>query len=184
MPRLPATLGLLAALAVLAAPLAGCPEAANAHAPALPGPVAPSGRPTGPAAVDALSLRRPAGPEWFGLYLMGKKAGSTRVEVKREPRDGRDVMVVTSETLIQATVGDKTVARKVTEQRSYEARPAGRLLAFQAEWSGDGGDRTISGRCSPSGCTAQDKGQARVLGMVAETLDQAEGVRLAAARRA
>jgi hypothetical protein len=76
------------------------------------------------------------------------------------------------------------VARKVVEQRSYEARPAGRLLAFQAEWSGDGGDRTITGRCSPSGCTAQDKGQARSLGVIAETLDQAEGVRLAAARRA
>src|SRR5512137_638301 len=106
MPRLPATLGLLAA------PLAGCPEAANAHASAVPGPVAPSGRPTGPATVDALSLRRPAGPEWFGLYLMGKKAGYTRVEVKREPRDGRDVVVVQSETLLQATVGDKQVSRR------------------------------------------------------------------------
>jgi hypothetical protein len=137
--------------------------------------------------VDALSLRRPAGPEWFGLYLMGKKAGWTRTELKREPRDGRDVVVVQSETLLQATVGDKQVSRRLSEERVYEARPAGRLLAFRAEWAGDGGERTVTGRCAPSGCTARLSGeggtQERDLGAVVETLDQAEGVRLAAARR-
>jgi hypothetical protein len=141
-----------------------------------------------PGGVDALSVRRPAGPEWFGLYLMGKKAGWTRTELRREPRDGREVVVATSETLLQATVGDKTVSRRLAEERVYEARPAGRLLTFHAEWSGDGGDRTVAGRCSPSGCSAKVSGDAaapaRDLGSVVETLDQAEGVRLAAARRA
>jgi transglutaminase-like putative cysteine protease len=50
----------------------------------------------------------------------------------------------------------------------------------------------VVGRCAPSGCTARvtgeggapGAGQDRDLGAVAETLDQAEGVRLAAARRA
>ncbi|MBK9518603.1 MAG: lasso peptide biosynthesis protein [Anaeromyxobacter sp.] len=176
---------LLALLA--AAPLAACPEPAGQHAAPPQGPALPSATP-GPAGVDALSLRRPAGPEWFGLYLMGKKAGWTRVELRRQPRDGREVVVAASETLLEATVGDKTVSRRLSEERIYEARPAGRLLAFRAEWSGDGGDRTVTGRCSPSGCTARvsSDGAARDqdLGAVVETLDQAEGVRLAAARRA
>lgn len=178
----------IAAALGLAVGLLACPEAASQHAPQAPGPTLPGTRAATPAAIDALALRRPAGPEWFGLYLMGKKAGWTRSELKREPRDGRDVMVATSETLLSATVGDKTVTRKVVEQRVYEARPAGRLLSFRAEWTGDGGDRTVTGRCAPSGCTARltsgaGPAQERSLGVVAETLDQAEGVRLAAARR-
>ena len=180
---------LVAALG-LAAGLLACPEAASQHEPRAPGPTLPGTRAANPAAIDVMALRRPAGPEWFGLYLMGKKAGWTRTELKREPRDGRDVMVATSETLLSATVGDKTVSRKVVEQRVYEARPAGRLLSFRAEWSGDGGDRTVTGRCAPSsGCTARltasaGAPQERPLGQVAETIDQIEGVRLAAARRA
>lgn len=177
---------------LLAAPLlaafTACPEPVGQHAPPPQGPVLPTARVASPAGVDALSVRRPAGPEWFGLYLMGKKAGWTRSELKREPRDGRDVVVATSETLLQATVGDKQVSRRLGEERVYEARPAGRLLTFKAEWSGDGGDRTVVGRCSPSGCTAKVSGdgpaQDKDLGAVVETLDQAEGVRLAAARRA
>lgn len=181
----PARLGLAL---LLAAPLAACPEPAGQHAPPPQGPVLPTAKVASPGTVDALSLRRPTGPEWFGLYLMGKKAGWTRVELRREPRDGRDVVVTQSETLLQATVGDKQVARRLTEERIYEARPAGRLLSFRAEWSGDGGERTVTGRCAPSGCTARVSGdgppQERSLGAVVETLDQAEGVRLAAARRA
>ncbi len=173
---------------LLAVPLTACPEPAGQHAPPPQGPVLPSAKPAGPAGVDALSLRRPAGPEWFGLYLMGKKAGWTRTELKREPRDGREVVVIQSETLLQATVGDKQVSRRLSEERVYEARPAGRLLAFRAEWAGDGGDRTVVGRCAPSGCTAKVSGDGATrdkdLGAVVETLDQAEGVRLSAARRA
>jgi len=178
----------LALALLLAVPLAACPEPAGQHAPPAQGPVLASAKITSPGGVDALSLRRPAGPEWFGLYLMGKKAGWTRVELKREPRDGREVVVALSETLLQATVGDKQVSRRLSEERVYEARPAGRLLSFRAEWAGDGGERTVTGRCAPSGCTARVSGdgpaQEKELGAVAETLDQAEGVRLAAARRA
>jgi len=176
----------LAALAV--ALLAACPEPSGLHAPLPIGPVLPTARAAAPGGVDALSVRRPEGPEWFGLYLMGKKAGWTRTELRREPRDGREVVVATSETLLQATVGEKTVARRLAEERIYEARPSGRLLSFRAQWSGDGGDRTVTGRCAPSGCTAAVTGDAsgkpKELGSVVETLDQAEGVRLAAARRA
>jgi len=178
----------LAAALLVTAVLAACPEPTGQHAPPPQGPVLPGAK-AQPGAVDALSLRRPAGPEWYGLYLMGKKAGWMRLELVREPRDGREVVLSTSETFLSATVGDKTVARRLTEQRIYEARPAGRLLDFRAQWSGDGGERTVTGRCAPSGCTARVTGgdgaaQDRDLGAVVETLDQAEGVRLAAARRA
>jgi hypothetical protein len=178
----------LLAVAPLVLALGGCPEPAGQHAPPQPGPVLSSARVASAAGLDALSVRRPAGPEWFGLYLMGKKAGWTRTEVRREPHEGREVMVVSSETLLQATVGDKTVTRRLAEERVYEARPSGRLLTFRAEWAGDGGNRTVAGRCSPSGCSARTSGdgaaQEKDLGAVVETLDQAEGVRLAAARRA
>jgi hypothetical protein len=167
--------------------LSACPEPAGQHAAPASGPVLPSAKVSTPAGIDALSVRRPAGPEWFGLYLMGKKAGWTRTEVRREQRDGREVVLASSETLVQATVGDRTVTRRVAEERVYEARPAGRLLTFRAEWAGDGGNRTVAGRCSPSGCSALVSGdgsaQEKDLGTVVETLDQAEGVRLAAARR-
>jgi hypothetical protein len=177
----------LAPLLLVAVTLLACPEPAGQHAPPPQGPVLPSAR-SAPGGVDALSLRRPGTPEWFGLFLMGKKAGWTRTEVRREPRDGRDVMLTVTETLLQATVGDRTVTRRLSEERTYEARPAGRLLAFRAEWSGDGGNRTVIGHCAPGGCTARVSGQGaaqeKELGAVVETLDQAEGVRLAAARRA
>jgi len=67
----------LAAALGLAAGLVACPEAAGQHAPQAPGPALPGTRAASLAAIDALSLRRPTGPEWFGLYLMGKKAGWT-----------------------------------------------------------------------------------------------------------
>jgi hypothetical protein len=178
-----------AALLPLALLLAGCPEAPARHAPPPGGPVKATARPAPGTPVDALSVSRPAGPEWFGFYLGGMKAGWFRTEVRREPRDGREVVVAESETLLQAKVGGKTVVRSVRETRTYEARPAGRLLTFEAAWRGDGGDRTVRGHCSPSGCEAtlagaDGRAETRQLGAVAETLDQAEGVRLAAARRA
>jgi len=178
----------LPALALLAV-LAGCPEAPGQHTPPGPGPALPSAKSAAAGGVDVLSLRRPTGPEWFGLYLMGHKTGWFHSEWKREARDGRDVIVVTSETSVSATVGNKAVVRRQAEERTYEARPAGRLLSFTAELTGDGGDRTITGRCAPSGCTAKvtgpgGDGKERSLGAVAETLEQADGVRLAAARHA
>ncbi len=178
---------LLSASLAAAALLAGCPEAIGQHAPPPPGPALPSAR-TQPGGVDVLSLRRPDGPEWFGAYLMGKKIGWTRTALKREPREGRDVVVITEEALISGTVGTRTVERRSVEERVYEARPAGRLLTFRAQFSGDGGERLVVGKCSPSGCSAKVTGadavaQERDLGAVVETLDLAEAPRLVAARR-
>jgi transglutaminase-like putative cysteine protease len=180
----------LAVPLLLAATLAGCPEPIPQERPrpAPPqGALAPAG--LSPAAVDVLTVKRPAEPEWLGLYLVGKKAGWTRVFLSRELRGGRDVLVGTSETLVRATVGGKTVERRQREERVYEARPAGRLLSFRGEWEGDGGTRTVEGSCAPEGCQAVLRApgsppQRKDLGPVGETADVADAVRLVAARRA
>src|SRR5512138_358501 len=181
MRRLPLVLAI-----ALAVPLTACPEQ-------RPPPEAPRRRApqaalaAGAGAIDVLTVERPAEPEWFGLYLMGKKAGWSRTELRRELRDGRDVLVARAETLIRATVGGREVQRRQEEERVYEARPGGRLLAFRAGWSGDGGDRTVTGTCDRGGCKAELAAGAtreqRVIEGVRDTADLADGVRLAAARR-
>jgi hypothetical protein len=175
---------LVLALALLL-PLSACPEQRP-----LPQPRsrAPQGAlAAGAGGVDVLTVERPAGPEWFGLYLVGKKAGWTRVELTREIKDGRDVLVGRGETLIRATVGGREVERRQEEERIYEARPGGRLLSFRAAWSGDGGSRTVSGTCERTVCKAVlEAGGAReerTVEGVRDTADLADGARLAAARR-
>ena len=141
----------------------------------------------GPGAVDVLTLERPDGPEWFGLYLMGKKAGWSRAQISREVKDGKDVLVGRSATLIRATVGGAEVERRQEEERVYEARPGGRLLSFRSTWAGDGGDRTVSGTCDRTTCKATLEAaggsEERTIEGVRDTADLVDGVRLAAARR-
>ncbi len=166
-------------------PLSACPEQRPLP---KPRPRAPQGAlASGIGAVDVLTVERPSGPEWFGLYIVGKKAGWSRVQLAREIRDGRDVLVGRGETLLRATVGGREVERRQEEERLYEARPGGRLLAFRAEWSGDGGSRIVTGTCERTVCKAVlEAGGAReerTVENVRDTADLADGVRLAAARR-
>ncbi len=172
-------------LALLLLALAGCPEQRPPPQPKRRAPQAALA--SGPGAVDVLTVERPAGPEWFGLYLVGKKAGWSRAQLTRELRDGRDVFVGRGETLIRATVGGREVERRQEEERVYEARPGGRLLTFRAAWAGDGGDRTVTGSCDRTTCravlVAGGTREERTVEGVRDTADLADGVRLAAARR-
>jgi len=176
------------ALALLLVPvlsLAGCPEQRPAPAPRRP----PQGTLAAGAGAlpDALTVRRPEGPEWFGLYLVGKKAGWTRTETRRELRDGRDLVVGRTETVIRATVGGRDVERRQEEERVWEARAGGRLLSFKAVWAGDGGDRTVTGTCDRTVCrsvqVAGSSREERTIEGVRETVELADAARLAAARR-
>jgi hypothetical protein len=181
MRRLPLVLVL-----ALATPLTACPE--QRPPPEPPRRRAPQAAlSAGGGAIDVLSVERPAEPEWFGLYLMGKKAGWSRTDLRREIRDGKDVLVARSETLIRATVGGREVERRQEEERVYEARPGGRLLAFRSAWAGDGGDRTVTGTCDRTTCRAAlvagKTREERAVEGVRDTADLADGVRLAAARR-
>jgi hypothetical protein len=143
-----------------------------------------AGRAALPTVVD---LARPAQPEWFGVYLMGKKAGFSTTWVGVEVRDGQRVLVARNVSTLSATVGDRTVKRTQQDEKVYEARPGGRLLAFKSRREGDGGDRTVEGRCTPEGCrallVAEGQREERALPPVAETAEQADAARLAAARR-
>lgn len=52
---------------------------------------------------------------------------------------------------LSATLGGKPSERKLAEERVYEAKDGGRLLYFKVDFSGDGGEQTLIGRCSPEG---------------------------------
>jgi hypothetical protein len=175
----------LALALALLLPLTACPE----QRPPPPRQRTPpqAALAAGPGAVDVLTVARPAEPEWFGLYLVGRKAGWSRSDLRREIRDGRDVLVGRGETLIRATVGGREVERRHDEERVYEARPGGRLLSFRAAWAGDGGARTVRGTCDGSTCKATLEApgsrEERTIEGVRDTADLADGVRLAAARR-
>lgn len=175
----------LALALALILPLTACPEQRPPPPRQRPPPQAELA--AGPGAVDVLTVPHPADPEWFGLYLLGGKAGWSRYERRREIRDGRDVLVWRQELLIRATVGGREVERRVEEEKVYEARPGGRLLAFRGAWEGDGGTRTLSGSCEGSRCKALLEAagvrEERTVEGVRDTADLAEGVRLAAARR-
>jgi len=175
----------LAVVLALAVPVAGCPEQRPSPTPRKPPQAVIA---AGAAALpDALTLRRPEGPEWFGLYLVGKKAGWTRSEIRRELRDGRDVVIGKSETVIRATVGGNDVERRQDEERVWEARTGGRLLSFRAAWAGDGGNRTVTGTCERTTCkavlVAGKSREERTIENVRETVELADAARLAAARR-
>ncbi len=175
----------LVLVVALALPLVACPEQRPAPTPRRP---PQAGLAAGAGALpDALTVARPDGPEWFGLYLVGKKAGWTRTHFRRELRDGKDLLVGRTETLIRATVGTREVERKQEEERTWEARPGGRLLSFRAAWAGDGGDRTVTGTCERSTCRAVlvsgSSREERTIDNVRETVELADAARLAAARR-
>lgn len=165
--------------------LAACPEQKPVPAPRHRAPQGALA--SGPGAVDVLTVDRPEGTEWFGLYLVGKKAGWSSAQLSRELKDGRDVLVGRASTLIRATVGGSEVERRQDEERVYEARPGGRLLSFRSSWSGDGGDRTVAGTCDRTTCRAvleaSGSREERIIEGVRDTADLADGVRLAAARR-
>ncbi|HZZ85627.1 MAG TPA: transglutaminase domain-containing protein [Anaeromyxobacteraceae bacterium] len=150
---------------------------------------APSPAPGPDASPTILTLHRPAGPEWFGLYLVGKKAGWSTLQVGRETRGGAEVLVAKAETVLEASVGGKQVRRSQRDEKVYEARPGGRLLSFRSARAGDGGERTLEGACTPAECqvtltSAGAPPERRTLPAPGETAEQADAARLAAATRA
>ncbi len=87
----------------------------------------------------------------MGLYLVGKKAGYSFDRIFLAKRGARPVIVAVEDTTLRATLGGRDVSRRVREERTYEARPRGRLVHFEAVHEGDGGDETIVGDCDRMG---------------------------------
>ncbi|HUK66212.1 MAG TPA: transglutaminase-like domain-containing protein [Anaeromyxobacteraceae bacterium] len=136
---------------------------------------------------SVIDLPRPSGIEWFGLYLMGKKAGYSSSELTLETRGGERVFVSRADSSVTATIAGATVTRSQKDEKTYEAKKGGRLLTFRSERKGDGGDRGVEGHCTPNGCTAvltaEGKSEERAIPPVGETVEQADPARLAAAQK-
>jgi transglutaminase-like putative cysteine protease len=139
--------------------------------------------------LEILSVPRPAEGEWMGIYLVGHKAGYSFSQIRAEQRDGKPVVVALDDTTLHANLGGAQVIRRLLEERTYEAKPHGRLIAYRAVHQGDGGDDTVSGPCDAAGMhlTRQRPGQPDEkleLPASGDQIDDADLPRLAIRRKA
>lgn len=136
---------------------------------------------------DVLTAKRPAGGEYLGLYLMGKKVGYLFTDVRRSPTNPEQAIAV-NHFVMRAQVGkDKVAQRTLKETRTYEAKPGGKLISFLVEQSGDGGDQTLEATATSTGLRVLQKrpgqpNQIRSLKPSQETVEDADQARVALAR--
>lgn len=136
---------------------------------------------------DVMKVKRPAGGEYFGLYLMDKKVGYIFNDVALLPGSPAKVQSRT-EFYIKANVGQKVSERRIQETRVYEAKPGGRLLTFKVQQVGDGGDQLLEGTATPNGLTVVRKrpghaNQVFNLPPSRERVEDADQVRVALLRK-
>ena len=135
---------------------------------------------------EALRVQRPAGGEWYGVYLVDKKVGwyfTDLALVPGKPHQARFVV----ETVLKAKAGQAEVERHHREERLYESRPGGRLLSFVFEDRGDGGTQTLLGKASKSGIEVLRRrpghaDEKLTLPPIAETVEDADSVRVSLLR--
>ena len=157
---------------------------ALACAPALA--AAPAGAPEHVAAAPRiLTVPRPQGGEWMGLYVLGKKAGWAYTELRDGEYEGKKVVVAISRVTLKASVGGADMQRDVLDQRYYEYKDGGRLLAFRQEKHGDGGEEILIGRCSSEGVELKRvrpglPDEVRKLPATAEAVEHADAPRMVA----
>ncbi|WP_425437638.1 transglutaminase-like domain-containing protein [Melittangium boletus] len=148
---------------------------------------APSAQAPG-ALSDVVKARRPQGGEYLGLYLVDKKVGYLFTDLGVIP--GREDRVRSiNELHFKANVGSRLSERIHREERIYEARPGGRLLAFTIEQRGDGGTQTLVGNVTPSGISVVRKrpglaDETVSLPATKEVVEDADPVRVALLRQA
>lgn len=105
---------------------------------------------------DAVTVRRPIGGEWFGLYLMDKKVGWMFSDFTFVP-NSKDKVQSIQELYFKVEVSSKVSERQQREVRVYEAKPHGRLLSMKLEQKGDGGAQTLDVTATPAGLTVVRK---------------------------
>ncbi|MDR0965042.1 MAG: transglutaminase-like domain-containing protein [Myxococcales bacterium] len=91
------------------------------------------------------------GEEWFGIYVLGQKAGAMKTSSRLGEHEGRATLFVTAWMRIHASIGANEVEREVQSERVYDLSAAGQLIAFREERIGDGGDESLTGRCTSDG---------------------------------
>lgn len=135
-----------------------------------------------------LKLPRPAGGEWLGLYILGKKAGYAFIDLKEGELDGTPAIHATSVVSIAAEVGGTPTQRTIRDERFYERKDGGRLLGFRIEHAGDGGNEVLVGRCTPKEIALTrkrpgKKDEQRTLAPSKEVLEEADAPREVAVTR-
>lgn len=170
----------------LVALLLACACSAPVQA-AAPAPAAAAARAQEPLP-QILTVARPKGQEWMGLYVLGKKAGWAWSEVREGTLDGKRAVVATSHVTLRASVGGAEMVRNVRDERFYEFKDGGRLLALRQEKHGDGGDEILLVRCTLQACQLTRKrpglpDEVRALPATGETVEHADAARIVAATR-
>jgi hypothetical protein len=136
---------------------------------------------------EVLDLKRPAGGEWLGIYLLGHKAGYEFSQIKTGEDHGRKVVIAIEDTTIRANQGGATVSRRVREVKTYVAKPHGALLSMEALHEGDGGNMAISIRFDAKGghatrTPAEGAAEHLELPPTRDVVENADLMRLAASR--
>jgi transglutaminase-like putative cysteine protease len=98
---------------------------------------------------DVMQVPRPAKGEYFGVYLKNQKVGYMFSSVTLSPE--RDTITARNEVHFKAKVGKQVTERHMIDVKTYESKPAGKLLSFSLEQSGDGGDQILEGTSTPTG---------------------------------
>lgn len=117
---------------------------------------------------------------------MEKKVGYLFTDLARVPGRPSEAESV-NELVFKAGVGSGVSERRHKETRRYEAKPNGKLLSFNVEQQGDGGDQRLEGTSTPKGLRVVRKRpgvQDQVLELPAakETIEDADQVRVALRR--
>lgn len=138
---------------------------------------------------QVLTLQRPEGGEWLGLYLQGKKAGWAYSDVRMGEFEGGPAVLAISEVALSATIGGAKTERHLREERLYAFKDGGPLVGLRVDKTGDGGEEHIRGvrQGDHFELTVKRPGHPTEVKQVpasAETIDQADAPRLALARGA
>jgi hypothetical protein len=94
-----------------------------------------------------------------------------------------------NELVFKATVGSKLSERVHREERTYEAKPGGKLLSFVVQQRGDGGEQQLVGTQTQYGLRVVRKrpglpDEVRMLPASKETMEDADQARVAIYRKA
>jgi hypothetical protein len=138
-----------------------------------------------PALSDVLRAPRPAGGEYFGLYLVDKKVGWFFTDLAPVP--GKNEVRAVADFVFKAVVGNNTAERRHHEERIYESRPGGKLLSFLIKDEGDGGNQVLTGKATPSGFVVKRHRPGQTddtftLPGIQETVEDADQLRVALLR--